>query len=197
VPEQHVLVFDEAQRAWDSGYMFQKKGIVHSEPELLVGIADRLPGWAALVGLVGTGQAIYSGEEGGMPLWRDAIGSSSEDWEIFCPPELAEVFSGSATAIGDLDLGLSLRSRQAANLHEWVAALLAGELGVAEAIASGEWRQTFPLYLTRELDEAREYARERYSNDPDARYGLLASSHANNLEELGVNNSWIATSRVR
>jgi DUF2075 family protein len=197
VPEQHILVFDEAQRAWDSGYMFQKKGVVQSEPELLVGIADRLEGWAALVGLVGTGQAIYSGEEGGMPLWRVAIESSSQEWEIFCPPDLADTLSGSVTTFDDLDLGLSLRSRQAANLHDWVAALLGSELREAEGIAAGRWRETFPMYLTRDLGEAREYARERYSNDPDARYGLLASSHASNLERFGVNNSWFATSRVR
>ena len=30
------------------------------------------------VGLVGTGQAIYSGEEGGLGLWRDAIASSQD-----------------------------------------------------------------------------------------------------------------------
>ena len=198
VPDQHVLVFDEAQRAWDSGYMFQKKGVPHSEPELLVGIADRLPSWATLIGLVGTGQAIYSGEEGGMPLWREAAAASEEPWEVFCPPELTEIFRGlDVTVVDDLDLGISLRSRQAEDLHEWVAAVLAGDLSAAESIASKEWRASFPLYLTRNLDEAREYARERYSNEPDPRYGLLASSHATNLEQLGIDNSWITTSRMK
>ena len=45
IPEQQLIVFDEAQRAWDSHYMLEKKGIAHSEPELCaLFVGERLPG---------------------------------------------------------------------------------------------------------------------------------------------------------
>ncbi len=95
IPEQHVLVFDEAQRAWDAAYMeFKKRGTL-SEPDLLVRIGGRLPEWAALVGLVGEGQEIYSGEEAGITQWRTALEQDGVgDWQIYCPPALAASFKG-------------------------------------------------------------------------------------------------------
>jgi DUF2075 family protein len=198
VPEQQVIVFDEAQRAWDSGYMFKQRGIAHSEPELLLRIGERLPNWAALVGLVGTGQAIYSGEEGGMALWRDALDLvHAREWEIFCPPSIEGYFAGlEPQALPELDLRVPLRSRQAERLAEWVDQLIAGRLGVAEAIAESLREADFPVYVTRDLEAAKEYARERYNREPDPRYGLLASSHARDLERHGVDNSWFATNRT-
>ena len=52
------------------------------------------------------------------------------------------------------------------------------------------------MYVTRDLEAAKEYARTRYDREPDPRYGLLATSHARNLERYGVDNGWIATSRM-
>jgi DUF2075 family protein/ferredoxin-NADP reductase len=198
VPDQQLIVFDEAQRAWDSGYMFRKKGVAHSEPELLLRIGERLPSWASLVGLVGTGQSIYSGEEGGMALWRQALDSlDSSQWEIFCPPSLASYFEGlDCEVLSDLELLVPLRSRQAEQLAVWAGATLAGEITNAESFAGSLRDADFPLYVTRDLEAAKQYARERYSGEPDARYGLVATSHAKNLEALGVNNSWIVTSRM-
>lgn len=197
VPEQHLLVFDEAQRAWDSGYMFKQKGVAHSEPELLVRIAERLPGWASLVGLVGTGQEIYSGEEGGLPLWREALAAAEESWEVFCPPEVAGSFEGLDVRVHDeLELRVSLRSRQAERLHDWVAAVLEARIAYADSVALGLAQSDYPLYITRSLADAGDYARERYRGEDDLRYGLLASSHANNLEKHGVDNSWQGTRRT-
>jgi DUF2075 family protein len=197
VPEQHVIVFDEAQRAWDAEYMFSKKGVAQSEPELLVQIADQLPGWAALVGLVGTGQAIYSGEEGGLPLWRSAFAEAREPWEIYCSPAVAESFAGlDVTLCPQLELEIPLRARRGERLHDWVTALLEGRLAEAESIATALAAADYPIYVTRSLDEARTYARERYRGEPDPRYGLLASSHARNLETYGVDNTWFGTRRI-
>jgi len=41
IPRQNIVVFDEAQRAWDSQYMMSKKGIAESEPELLISIGEK------------------------------------------------------------------------------------------------------------------------------------------------------------
>lgn len=198
VPEQQLIVFDEAQRAWDSGYMFQQRGIAYSEPDLLLRIGERLPTWASLVGLVGTGQSIYSGEEGGMPLWREALDHvDANEWEIFCPPSIEEYFADlHPQSLEELELRVPLRSRQAEELASWVDRVVSGRFGAAEAIADTLRQADFPVYVTRDLAAAKEYARERYQREPDPRYGLLATSHARNLEKHGVDNSWLATSRL-
>ena len=200
IPQQQLIVFDEAQRAWDSGYMFQQRGIPHSEPELLLTIGERLPGWASLVGLVGTGQSIYSGEEGGMPLWRDALSRAhADEWEVFCPPSIEKYFADlepEPRSVPELELRVPLRSRQAEKLADWVDLVIAGRLGDAEAIVETLHEADFPVYITRELGAAKDYVRDRYDREPDPRYGLVATSHARNLERHGVNNSWFATSRI-
>ena len=200
IPKEHVLVFDEAQRAWDRDYMLTKRGVAKSEPELLVSIGERLPSWAALVGLVGGGQEIYSGEESGLAQWRDAIASSPEaqSWDIHAPPAIADYFHGlPLTVHEDLELTVSLRSRLAEQLHDWVASLLDGDLARAADLAHSVQDEQFPLYVTRDLDDARAYARARYDGHEDARYGLVASSQAKVLPRFGVENGWIATSRMK
>lgn len=59
-PPEHVVLFDEAQRAWNleqtSAFMRQKKGKVdfsESEPEFLISCMDRHEDWAVVVCLVG------------------------------------------------------------------------------------------------------------------------------------------------
>ena len=178
-PQHHVVVFDEAQRMWDRRYMGEKRDVEASEPDLLISTGDRLPGWAALVGLVGEGQEIYVGEEGGLGLWADALAQSSEHWEVHGPPGIADIFPGDEVHEHDLlMLRVPLRSRRAEHLYEWVRLLLRGSPALAARKASHVQAAGFPMWLTRDLDEAKEYARLRYAGEPGARYGLMVSSHA-------------------
>ena len=55
-PFEHVVVFDEAQRAWDAAQNEKKTGQEISEPETMLSIMDRHTDWAVLVALVGGGQ---------------------------------------------------------------------------------------------------------------------------------------------
>ena len=63
VPPEHVLVFDEAQRAFDADMVREKHGkdtdpaSLRSEPEHFIEFAERIPEWCVVVGLIGTGQA--------------------------------------------------------------------------------------------------------------------------------------------
>ena len=199
VPPQHVVVFDEAQRAWDAEYMSYKGKADDSEPSLIVQAGDRIPDWAVLVGLVGQGQEIHCGEEGGMPLWNTALSAPNthERWTIHCPPHLAASFPGHTVVThAELDLNISLRSRTAERLHDWVAALLAGDLEHASSLAERITADGFPLYVSRDLDEVRAFIRERFAGEPTKTTGLLASSHAKNLEPLGIRNGFLATSRM-
>src|SRR4029079_1354812 len=85
----------------------------------------------ALRALADVGQEIHWGEEAGMRQWATAIEQqASMEWEVHCPHRLgAQVDGQKVTEHDELDLTISLRSRRADDLHAWVAALLAGELG--------------------------------------------------------------------
>ncbi len=200
VPKEHVVVFDEAQRAWDQAYMQTKRGVAKGEPQLLVEAGEKVDSWVTLVGLVGDGQEIHSGEEGGISQWAEAVRPpiASENWKVHCAPRLAADFAESSPVTHkELDLSLSLRSRRAEQLHAWVQNLLDGSLPFAARLALPMHDEAFPMYLTRDLEEAKRYVRARYEGDTDKRYGLLSSSHARSLPKFGVDNSWQATSRLR
>jgi hypothetical protein len=77
--EKHVVIFDEAQRAWNlrqtANFMHRKKkrpGFNQSEPEFLISCMDRHPDWAVIICLVGGGQEINTGEAG-IGAWLEAV----------------------------------------------------------------------------------------------------------------------------
>ena len=55
----------------------------------------------------------------------------------------------------------------------------------------------FSAYLTRDLEAAKAYCRDRYAQSPAKRYGLMASSRARNLADYGLPNDYLATRRVK
>lgn len=200
VPSQHIIVFDEAQRAWDAEHMNTKNRIPRSEPELLVSIGEKLPDWATLVGLIGQGQEIYSGEEAGMEGWSQALSSPSTQcqWKVFSPPQFTNVFEGQEVhEIPELDLTKSLRSRQAEDLHKWVENFLNGELKEAAKIAIQIMDQTYPIIVTRDLDAAKGYLRLRYEDAPTSRFGIIASSKDKTLPKFGIQNGFMDTRLVK
>ncbi|HEY1930757.1 MAG TPA: DNA/RNA helicase domain-containing protein [Acetobacteraceae bacterium] len=75
-PHEHVIVFDEAQRAWDAAFGRRKFGHAQSEAALFIDIMRRHPDWAVIVALVGNGQEINTGEAGLAALGRSVAGAS-------------------------------------------------------------------------------------------------------------------------
>ena len=200
IPKQHIIVFDEAQRAWDSSNMLVKKGIPISEPELLIGIGEKIPNWTALVGLIGHGQEIHTGEEGGMAGWFEAVNSShaTSNWKIYTPPRFTNEFPNkSVTEYEELDLNHTLRSKQAENLHDWVNFVLTGKLSEASILAQKIWRQNFPIFITRDIDEAKSYVRDRFKGESSKRFGILASSKDQVLPNYGIQNGFHQTKQVK
>ena len=200
VPAQHIIVFDEAQRAWDAEHMGVKNGVQFSEPELLIKIGEKLPDWANLVGLIGHGQEINSGEEAGIAGWNHAINSESatSDWNIYTPSRFKHEFpNNNVTVVEELDLNKSLRSRQAEDLHEWVAYLLEGKLADASRIAHKVIGSGFQIHLTRDLDVAKQFIKKLYDGEPSKRFGLLASSKDTSLPEYGILNGFQDTKRIK
>lgn len=200
VPKQNVIVFDEAQRAWDSNYMMIKKSIPHSEPELLIAIGEKIPGWSTLVGLIGHGQEIHTGEEAGIDGWNKAIDSvhATSDWKVYAPPRFSKNFPGKAVVeYEELDLDRTLRSKQAEKLHLWVAHLLLGNLREANSISDQITLQNFPIFVTRNIEEAKNYVSSRFQGEISKRYGILASSKDRVLTKYGINNDFQSTKIVK
>lgn len=207
IPPEHLLIFDEAQRAWDRDqvarkHRFQAQAAI-SEPEHFVQFATRILEWCVIVGLIGTGQEIHAGEHGGLSQWRRAVEQCGDPtaWTIHAPAEIEEVFLGGGLRTvweSTLNLDTELRFHNARVLHSWVEGFLS-ENNSASLRSLGEtlWEEGYRLLLTRNLEAAKDYARSRFANEPDARYGLLASSKAKDLPEFGVDNSYQTTKRLR
>ena len=205
IPPEHVLVFDEAQRAYDADKMQESHNNknTRSEPEEFIRFADRIPEWCVVIGLIGTGQEIHVGEEAGLVQWRVAVEGSekSVEWTIHVPPAVEGLFRGRRVVLEtmkSLNLDTELRFHQAKDLHRYVAELLEGAESsklapMAEQLVADGMR----LYVTRSLDTAEQYLRDRYSDDPSARFGLVASSKDRDLPQFGIANDFQSTKRVR
>ncbi len=208
VPPEHLLVFDEAQRAFDAAKVASKHEetlageSAKSEPELFVQFAERIPDWCVVLGLIGEGQEIHQGEEGGLIQWRQAVEGSPDPgrWTVHVPPGISELFHGSTVRTHvhrELNLDSCIRYHLSPKVHEFVRSVLERDSADLAADLAVELRNSGHRWLvTRDLEAAKAYARERYADHPTARYGLLASSKAKNLEEFGVDNSWMTTSRL-
>ena len=190
-PRERVIVFDEAQRAWDSNRVLLKSQgrLVGSEPELFARLAARVPGEPfVLVALIGEGQEIHVGEEQGLRLWVDAV-KGSENWNVVAPEHLAKAFrsAGVPTRVEPrLTLTASLRSHRAAESSRWVEELLAGRLVDAARTSEGLHRDGFEIVISRNLEALRTYVRDLYAEDPARRFGLLASSRFRKLDAFGA-----------
>jgi hypothetical protein len=104
-PVDHVVIFDEAQRAWTleqtSQFMARKKGrpdFNQSEPDFLISCLDRHPDWSVVICLVGGGQEINTGEAG-IGEWLRAIHEHYPEWEVHISPHLQDSEYGAGAAL--------------------------------------------------------------------------------------------------
>ncbi len=200
IPSEHVVIFDEAQRAWDqamtSDFMRRKRGqsgFHQSEPAFLLSVMDRRPDWCVVVCLIGEGQEINRGEAG-VAEWVRALQQDLPHWQIYLPPHLVDqngpldaglrwhLQRRMAAPEPELHLATSVRSFRAGRVSAFVAALLAGDCEVAASERPDP--ALFPIWQTRELGAARQWLRaQRRAGE---RAGLLASSNALRLKPEGL-----------
>lgn len=197
-PYENIIIFDEAQRAWDKKRVLERHSVKKSEPELMIQIAESIPHWSVVLGLVGEGQEIHIGEEAGIVQWRDALKIAKEDWVVVCPPALKQLFDDICPVyeVKRLNLNISLRSHIADDVSKFVEALLQNKLIKAKKLSKKIYEQKFYMYVTRDLERAKRYCVNRYKDEPLKRYGLIASSKSDILPKFGVDNTFVATSRM-
>ncbi len=189
-PHEHVIVFDEAQRAWDAAFGRRKFGRTASEAALFVDIMGRHRDWAVIVALVGSGQEINTGEAG-LAAWGEALVERGT-WAVRAGPGVLggtdarqRLFAEAPTALqvdAALHLDVAVRSIRSAAAASWVDAVLAGEAARASAIADAAGG--VPFLLTRSLPIMRDALRRLARGT--RRAGLVCSAGARRLVADGL-----------
>ena len=189
-PHEHVVVFDEAQRAWDAEFGRRKFGHAQSEAALFLDIMRRHRDWAVIVALVGTGQEINTGEAG-LAAWGEALAARPE-WRVRAPAgvlgvrdprqRLFDTLPDGMQIDPALHLNVPVRSIRSTAAAPWVDAVLSGDAGQAVAIANAAGG--VPFLLTRSLPDARTALRRLARGT--RRAGLICSAGARRLVADGI-----------
>ena len=199
-PHEKVVVFDEAQRAWDAertaeyltGDAVEFRGL--SEPALLLSILDRQP-WATLIALVGGGQEINRGEAG-LAEWGRALADKFRHWSIAVSDQALSGEYGAGAKLFEDRNADGLEVRIYPNLHldnptrqfrgrtiaNWTEALLQGDAQECQRILLEN--PHYPIRLTRDLAAAKAWLRSVACGTE--RYGCVASSEARRLRAEGL-----------
>ena len=189
-PHEHVIVFDEAQRAWDAEFGRRKFGHAQSEAALFLDIMQRHPDWAVIVALVGNGQEINTGEAG-LAAWGEAL-ADRPAWHVRAPagvlgardprqrlfdaqPERMQVDPA-------LHLNVPVRSIRSAAAAPWVDAVLAGD--ARRAIRIADDAGGVPFLLTRSLPRGAQRCVDSLAGQ--RRAGLVCSAGARRLVADGL-----------
>lgn len=198
---EHVVLFDEAQRAWNKeqtcNFMRRKKnkpGFNQSEPEFLISCLDRHQDWAVIVCLVGGGQEINTGEAG-IAEWIESLNRSFPQWHVYISPRLSDSEYGASDIQKalevrqhveykpELHLSVSMRSFRAENVSLLVKQLLDHHSDDAKKTLS-LLKDKYPIVITRDQGKAREWLKKQARGSE--RYGIVVSSQAERLKPYAI-----------
>ena len=203
---EHIAIFDEAQRSWTHKRLadYLKRGGTYgnklkvpnfpmSEAAFLIWSLDQREDWATIVCLVGGGQEINTGEAG-ITEWLEALNDKFSHWNIFISPKLndKEYAEGNVNNILKdnhnvtysecLHLGVSLRSFRAEKLSKFVNELLNFDNNASNTY--NEIKDKYPIYLTRDMDKAREWLHKKVRGTE--RTGVLITKESARFKPLSV-----------
>ena len=197
-PVENVVVFDEAQRAWDSKENERSGRPKVSEPEMMLDVMDRRSDWAVIVALIGGGQEINRGEAG-LAEWGRAI-KHFPHWRVLAPPNVLRADSASVFRLFEMEgepsantiieapalhLSVCTRSIRAQQISDWVDSILSGQTSLAARIAATLDEKPA---ITRSLATAKEWLRANRRGQ--TRSGLVASASAVRLRADGLESSF-------
>ncbi|MEL1263180.1 DUF2075 domain-containing protein [Pseudoxanthomonas putridarboris] len=200
-PLEHVVLFDEAQRAWTleqtASFMARKRGLPNfdqSEPAFLISCLDRHQNWAVVICLVGGGQEINTGEAG-IREWLEAVLTRFTAWDVHLPPQLNESEYGSRDVLEQvlarpdthpnptLHLATSMRSFRAESLSRFVREVLDLEIDAARTTFA-RMQARYPIRITRDLSRAKQWLRNQARGSE--RFGIVVSSQAQRLKPHAI-----------
>ncbi|MDP8162528.1 DUF2075 domain-containing protein [Pasteurella skyensis] len=201
-PIEKVVIFDEAQRAWNreklTSFMKKKKGIEDlnmSEPQFLIDVMNRHSGWSVIICLIGGGQEINTGESG-LEEWINSLKNNFTDWNIYYSNFVLKDsenylkvkdskvwLENNAQKESTLHLAVSLRSFRAESLSDFVYHLLNINQNEAKKLYS-KIKEDYPIVLTRNFEVAKKWLQDHKKGSE--RIGLISSSGAKRLKPLGI-----------
>lgn len=187
-PGEKIIVFDEAQRAWDAEYGARKFKHTASEAAIVLDIMQRHTDYAVIIALVGNGQEINTGEAG-LAEWGKAL-LQRPHWHIRAAPGVLttteprqRLFDKPPPQLSidpALHLNIPLRNVRSPAAANWIDAVLRGNRDEALQYAGAE----LPIFLTRSLPEMRRHLRHLARGT--RRPGLVCSSGAKRLVADGI-----------
>ena len=198
-PHERIVVFDEAQRAWDSREMdrFMTKNDVEtkgmSQPEYLISVMDRHDDWAVIVCLVGGGQEINH-NEAGLPEWFSSIRENYAEWDVYLSSEITDdeyvqggnvremLYGINANYHPELHLATSIRSFRSNQLSKFVKSMLDLDSDVAK-LTLGRMNE-YPIVLTRDFALAKKWLKDCAHGSE--RYGIVAAAKSYRLKPHGI-----------
>ncbi|RFB44442.1 DNA/RNA helicase domain-containing protein [Bacillus sp. dmp10] len=190
IPKEQIIIFDEAQRAWDTKKVDQsltkrnRKVQNLSEPDIIMNITTNNKPWSVTIGLIGDGQEIYSGEEGGLSLWNTAIAGKNVTVHSKYPNSL---FTNAAhyRTHSQLHLNSSFRAHAALKYYEIINTLLDANFEQTKELISNLPKEHYQLFITRDLDKAKLTLHQLYQDDSKT-VGVVCAGGADRQKEVPV-----------
>lgn len=171
VPNNDVIVFDEAQRA--------RKTTRKNDAEQLLSkcdeIVERHNHGISLVCILGEGQAIGANEEDGMHLWANALRNHT-DWNVFSSGRLRHSLSVCPNYIPQEDLSLHISIRTGfLDTAPLVESILDCDFEKARLQHEALIRRGLKTCVFRQWNTLKKVIEDH--NSPDEHTGLIISSH--------------------
>ncbi|QWG75794.1 DUF2075 domain-containing protein (plasmid) [Bacillus mycoides] len=190
IPKEQIIIFDEAQRAWDTKKVDpsltkrNRKAQNLSEPDIIMNITTNNKPWSVTIGLIGDGQEIYSGEEGGLALWNHAIAGKNVTVHSKHPNSL---FTNAAhyRTHSQLHLNSSFRAHAALQYYEIINTLLDANFEQTKELISNLPKEHYQLFITRDLDKAKLTLHQLYQDDTKT-VGVVCAGGADRQKEVPV-----------
>lgn len=186
-----ILVFDEAQRTYEKGRVVLREKLEEHEAELIMQAQEKLYPHSVIIALLGQNQAINRGERGAI-AWLEA--AAKRDWtfavadETMALPEFAGLVQykndGKYRRLKVGHLGTSLRFYRNQGIEEWAQLLLENNVTKAAALSQSLAKQKTYIYLTRDLNLAKDWVRKQLAGE--LRGGLIASAQGRRLAAEGI-----------
>ena len=187
-----LVIFDEAQRTYEKGRTVLGSKLADHEADLILASLEESyePG-CVVVALLGHNQAINKGERGAI-AWLEA--ADRRGWDFVVSDEtLNQSDSHDLAAWRDHSARLSLSTGHLADslrfyrnaaLESWAGCVLDGDSEQARAISEELSGHGHDIWMTRDLETAKKWVRDRRVGDERA--GIIASGQARRLAAEGL-----------